>query len=256
VEWNGPTLDRLNNTLVTGSVDVCFIIKLGTTQYSPQAISFGGTVEPDGPTTGWVTALDAETGAVRWRYQAEKPVIAGVTPTAGGVVFTGDLAGNLLVFDSKTGELVHKANTGGALAGGVVTYEIAGRQYVAFASGNVSRTAFGALGLPSVVIMSLNAGRGSSVAAQSKAASGTDAESANLADGRKLYGQVCVSCHGPDGNMLADHQLGTLAARQDRTATIGFIKNPKLPMPKLYPDLLTEQNVADVAAYVHEELGL
>jgi alcohol dehydrogenase (cytochrome c) len=255
VEWNGPTLDRLNNTLVTGSVDVCFIIKLGTTQYSPQAISFGGTVEPDGPTTGWVTALDAKTGAVRWRYQAEKPVIAGVTPTAGGVVFTGDLAGNLLVFDSKTGQLVHKANTGGALAGGVVTYEIAGRQYVAFASGNVSRTAFGALGLPSVVIMSLNAGRGSSAAAQSKAASGTAAGSANLADGRKLYGQVCVSCHGPDGNMLADHQLGTLAARQDRTATIGFIKNPKLPMPKLYPDLLTEQNVADVAAYVHEELG-
>ena len=158
VEWNGPALDRLNNTLITGAVDACFIVKSGKTKYSPNEASFGGTVAPDGPVTGWVTALDSETGDVRWRYHAEKPVIAGVTPTAGGVTFTGDLAGNFLVFNSKTGELIHKAATGGALAGGVVTYEAAGRQYVAFASGNVSRTAFGALGLPSVVILSLQAG--------------------------------------------------------------------------------------------------
>ena len=85
-------------------------------------------------------------------------MVAGITPTAGGVTFTGDLDGNFLVFDSKTGELVNKAQTGGALAGGVVTYEIGGRQYVALASGNVSRNAFGALGIPSVVIMALGGG--------------------------------------------------------------------------------------------------
>jgi outer membrane protein assembly factor BamB len=119
-------------------------------------------VQPDGPITGWVTSLDSETGQVRWRYHAEKPVIAGVTPTAGGVTLTGDIAGNLLVFESRTGQLLRKIPTGGALAGGVVTYAIGGRQYVAFASGNVSPMAFGALGLPSVVVMALkDSGRGS-----------------------------------------------------------------------------------------------
>ncbi|HYK26140.1 MAG TPA: PQQ-binding-like beta-propeller repeat protein [Steroidobacteraceae bacterium] len=155
VEWNGPALDALNHTLVTGAVDSCFIVKLGTTHYSPDRASFGGTVKPDGPITGWVTSLDSETGQVRWRYHAEKPVIAGVTPTAGGVTITGDIAGNLLVFESRTGQLLRKIPTGGALAGGVVTYAIGERQYVAFASGNVSPMAFGALGLPSVVIMAL-----------------------------------------------------------------------------------------------------
>jgi len=155
VEWNGPALDPLNHTLVTGAVDACFIVKLGTTHYSPSQASFGGTVQPDGPITGWVTSLDSETGQVRWRYHAEKPVIAGVTPTAGGVTLTGDTAGNLLVFESRTGRLLRKLPTGGALAGGLVTYAIAGRQYVAFASGNVSRMAFGALGMPSVVVMAL-----------------------------------------------------------------------------------------------------
>ncbi len=259
VEWNGPALDLLNNTLVTGAVDACFIVKLGTTKYSPGDVSFGGTVAPEGPITGWVTSLDSETGAVRWRYQAEKPVIAGVTPTAGGVTFTGDLAGNLLVFNSKTGELVHKAQTGGALAGGVVTYEVGGKQYVAFASGNVSRMAFGALGVPSVVIMALNAGNGgggsaSSAQVQTMPAGSAPAGAPNLASGRRLYSQVCVSCHGPDGTLIADHKLSDLETRRDRAATIRYIKDPKPPMPKLYPDLLSEQSVVDVAAYVHQEL--
>jgi alcohol dehydrogenase (cytochrome c) len=259
VEWNGPALDRLDNFLITGAVDACFIVKSGKTTYSPSEASFGGTVAPDGPVTGWLTALDSETGEVKWRYHAEKPVIAGVTPTAGGVTFTGDLAGNILVFNSKTGELVHKAPTGGALAGGVVTYEAGGRQYVAFASGNVSRTAFGALGLPSIVIMALNAtgtGVPSAAAAASVGASvGQAVGVPDVASGRKLFSQVCVSCHGTDGNMVGDHKLRERVPRLGPAATVSYIKDPKAPMPKLYPSLLTEQNVSDVAAYLQQEFG-
>jgi mono/diheme cytochrome c family protein len=160
------------------------------------------------------------------------------------VTFTGDLAGNLLVFNSRTGELVRKIATGGALAGGVVTYELNGRQYLAIASGNVSRNAFGALGVPSVLIMALNP------SSLPKSAVVTGA-----ASGRKLYSQICVSCHGPDGNLIADHKLSTLKSRRDQASTIRFIKDPKAPMPKLYPDLITEQNVADVAAYIRDDLA-
>ena len=46
-----------------------------------------------------------------------------------------------------------------------------------------------------------------------------------------------------------------LGARRDLPATIGYIKDPKAPMPKLYPDLLSEQNVTDVATYVRQELA-
>jgi len=254
VEWNGPALDRLNNQLVTGAVDACFMVKLGTTEYQAGGASFGGSIEPVGETSGWVTALDSETGAVRWKYHSEKPVVAGVTPTAGGVTLTGDLAGNLLVFNSKTGELAHKAQTGGSLAGGVVTYEAGGRQYLAFAAGNVSRNAFGALGLPSVVVMALNPQRIATSPAASNPAARGPAGAPNLAAGRKLYNQVCVACHGPDGNLVVDHKLGALKARQALSSTIASIKDPKLPMPKMFPDLLNEQAIADVAAFLHEEL--
>jgi alcohol dehydrogenase (cytochrome c) len=257
VEWNGPALDPVNQNLIVGAVDVCFIVKLrASATYKPGEADWGGTIEPDGPATGWITAVNRDTGEVRWKYHAEKPVVAGITPTAGGITFAGDLAGNFLVFNSKTGDVMHKAKAGGAMAGGVITYETGGNQYVAFAAGNISRNAFGDLGFPSVVIMSLNP----SVAPQkldvtgSVAANSGPAGAPSLANGRTLYSQICMSCHGSDGNMLADHKLQNLRPRRDLAATIAYIKEPKAPMPKLFPDLISEQSVIDVAHYLHEEL--
>jgi alcohol dehydrogenase (cytochrome c) len=174
-------------------------------------------------------------------------VVAGITPTAGGITFAGDLAGNFLVFDSKSGRVLHQAAAGGAMAGGVVTYEVAGRQYVAFAAGNISRNAFGDLGLPSVVVMAVDAK--SAITRNVAAAGGSSA-----VQGQRLYGQVCQSCHGPDGNMIADHKLQGLASRQTLAATMAYIRNPRPPMPKLYPELLDEGSVAAVAGWIHEEL--
>ena len=54
--------------------------------------------------------------------------------------------------------------------------------------------------------------------------------------------------------MLVDHKLGNLKARRGLAETIAYIKNPKAPMPKLFPDLLDETSVIDVATWVHEEL--
>jgi alcohol dehydrogenase (cytochrome c) len=251
VEWNGPALDARNNQLIVGSVDICFNVKLAPPKaYKQGSVEFGGSVEPVGPTTGWITALDPATGAVRWKYHADKPVVAGVTPTAGGVTFAGDLGGNLLVFDSASGKLLRKLDAGGAMAGGLVTYSIADRQYVAFGAGNVSRNAFGDLGFPSVVIMALDPKQ---PAAQLDATTSTTSGSeAGL--GQRLYGQVCQSCHGPDGNLIVDHKLGNLAARRDLPSTIEYIKHPKAPMPALYPQLLDEKSVVAVATWVHQEL--
>jgi hypothetical protein len=53
----------------------------------PQA-AFGlqGSVEQ---WKGWVTAIDAETGTTKWKVQIPKPMLAAITATAGGLVFTG-----------------------------------------------------------------------------------------------------------------------------------------------------------------------
>lgn len=248
VEWNGPALDRLTGNLVTGAVDICFIVTLGKATYSAGRLDFGGTVVPDGDATGWITAVDSETGEVKWRYHAEKPVVAGITPTAGGVTLAGDLAGNFLVFASDSGKLLHKTHVGGAMAGGIITYAIDDRQYVAMASGNISRNAFGDLGLPSVVIMTLNP------ESTPSAFDTTTRDNQGIASGRRLFGQVCASCHGTDGNLIPNHPLGNLEEKMTLEDAVDYIKDPVMTMPSLYPDLLDEQAVINVARFILEEL--
>ena len=111
-----------------------------------------------GAATGWINAMDSDTGTMRWRYHTMTVTGAPVTPTAGGIVFTGDADGNFLVLDSKTGALLLKTAMTGPLAGGIVTYMIDGKQYVAFTTGNISRSAAELVGTPTMVIMALSDG--------------------------------------------------------------------------------------------------
>ena len=92
-------------------------------------------MDPFESSQGWLTAVDADTGEVRWKYRSSKPLVAGVTPTAGGLVFTGDLDGNVRAFDAKDGRELWYAPTGKAIGGGVVSYEAKGKQYIAVAAG-------------------------------------------------------------------------------------------------------------------------
>jgi glucose dehydrogenase len=73
---------------------------------------------------------------MKWRCTAPTPLVAGVTATAGDVVFTGDLNGNFLVFDALDGRKLFSFNTGGPIAGGVITWEQGGKQRVAVTPGN------------------------------------------------------------------------------------------------------------------------
>jgi alcohol dehydrogenase (cytochrome c) len=158
VEWNGPSIDVSRNLLFVGAVDWCAVFRSGPVAHVPGQLYSGGSYTQDvAPPKGQLTALDASSGRERWRYQTTAAMVAGVTATAGGLLLTGDMDGNFLTFDSKSGKLLHLYGTGGAIAGGVVTYAIDGKQYIATTSGNVSRTTFGVLGAPSIVVMTLAA---------------------------------------------------------------------------------------------------
>ena len=74
-----------------------------------------------------------------------------MTATSGGVLFTGDLNNDFLALDAKTGDVLYRFNTGGSIGGGVITYALDGKQYVAATSGTVSAF-FGGSGLPAVII--------------------------------------------------------------------------------------------------------
>jgi alcohol dehydrogenase (cytochrome c) len=250
VEWNGPAFDPQHQLLFVGAVDFCAIFKSdpGST-FTPGGLNFGGTWSPGlEPARGWISAIDASTGKIRWRYHAEAPVLSGITPTAGGILFGGDNAGNLLALNSVTGEVLKKVPTGGALAGGVITYEQNGKQYVAFTSGNLSRSIWGATGRPSIFILALP----DFVASQVE-----QPPISNIAHGREVFYGTCAICHGADGKNISinGRDLTTVKQRMSVEQIISWIKNPKPPMPKVFPEPLQaseEAELRDVAAFLHE----
>ena len=95
----------------------------------------GKTEGDDQSSYGHLSAVDVATGAIKWRYKDDYPLVGGTMATAGGLVFTGDQKGYALAFDDTTGELLWKFQTGSTVRGQPATYQVNGRQYVAIPSG-------------------------------------------------------------------------------------------------------------------------
>lgn len=246
VEWNGPALDPGLNRLFVGSLDYCaiFMSAPGSTKPQPGGYLMGGTWSGIGTPRGWIYALDADTGAVAWRFHADHAVLGGITPTAGGVLLAGDNAGAFMVFDSASGKLLKRIDTGGSLSGGVITYEVRGRQYVAMTSGNVSRSLFGATGRPHIRVMALP----EQVIAEQNAAAGSAVE-----HGRTRYYASCAVCHGAEGNAWNPVELKMVKRKLDHAALVAFIKNPRQPMPRVFAEPLNaedEQAISDIATFL------
>ncbi|MCC6710165.1 MAG: PQQ-binding-like beta-propeller repeat protein [Gammaproteobacteria bacterium] len=253
VEWNGPAFDRSNKAIVVGSVDWCAIETAEEGfKFKPGQFNLGGTFKFSDVARGWVTSLDADIGAVRWKFETPGPMVSGIVPTAGGVIFAGDMKGNFFALNAADGKELYRSQTGGAMAGGVISYNRKSRQYVAAVAGNVSRLTFGVTGSPTLLIYALG-GNGKGGAAPVAAAPA--ATSLANASGAEIYGKICANCHGGNGEGVNGPALKGLATRMDEAMTIAWIKDPtaKKPgamMPKLYPEPLSEQAVKNVAAYV------
>jgi alcohol dehydrogenase (cytochrome c) len=151
-EWNTPGYDPTTNLIISGAVDWCDTVRItddkklaavpigqpftGIAYLNPINM-FGKEATIDKDWAGWVYATDADSGIWKWRVKSNFPVLGAITPTAGGVVFFGDLGGNFYALDAATGQKLwgQVLGTGGAIGGGVITYTVDGVQKIAVADG-------------------------------------------------------------------------------------------------------------------------
>jgi alcohol dehydrogenase (cytochrome c) len=148
-EWNGPAFDPMTNLIMVGEVDWCTTATLQPedkiqktkdgTPWSGEAsinpFNIWGKQDPFGDWAGWIYASDADSGAWKWRVKTNYPIQSGVTPTAGGIVLFGDMGGNFYAIDATNGQKLWGQKIGGAVGGGVITYQTEGVQKIAVATG-------------------------------------------------------------------------------------------------------------------------
>jgi quinohemoprotein ethanol dehydrogenase len=84
------------------------------------------------PYSSELRAIDPLTGKTRWSAPMQGwQDRGGVLTTAGGLLFQGNLAGQLRVFDKASGKLIKSIATGTSILAAPMTYRVKGVQYVA-----------------------------------------------------------------------------------------------------------------------------
>ena len=149
-EWNGPAYDPDVNLIITGEMDWCTTVRRQTDEQLQDAPTggpwfgnsmrnpfhlFGRQDETGSFWGGWLYAVDADTGVWKWRMRSNYPIVGAVTPTAGGLVFVGDVGGNFYALDAATGDKLWGQKIGGAIGGGVIAYRADGSEKIAVTTG-------------------------------------------------------------------------------------------------------------------------
>jgi len=99
---------------------------------------FGRFVDPANPPQKILRAFNIETGKVGWQIVLPGPVqsnYSGVLSTSGGLLFFGESSGGFAAVDARTGRYLWHFETNRPIKASPMTYAIAGKQYIAIASG-------------------------------------------------------------------------------------------------------------------------
>jgi alcohol dehydrogenase (cytochrome c) len=95
-------------------------------------------VIPSEKQSGNITAVDYNTGKIRWQVKTPQPMIGGILATAGGLVFTGEGNGKFAAYNSSDGKELWSFQAGAGVNAPPSSYTVGGKQYIVVgAGGNV-----------------------------------------------------------------------------------------------------------------------
>jgi alcohol dehydrogenase (cytochrome c) len=136
VQYNGGSYLPETNAFYVPSIDQCAVFtSSGTATYLAGREYFGGEATVQGPSSGWMSAVDLNTGGFLWRKKLALPGLGGALSLSTGLVFSGQLDGDFIAYDAKTGAVLWHFPTGSAIKAPASAYVVDGKPYVAVASG-------------------------------------------------------------------------------------------------------------------------
>jgi alcohol dehydrogenase (cytochrome c) len=222
IEWNGGAYDPGSNLFLVPSTEECGVFKLASDaapEYIPGQPYAGGALPRRRNGTGTLSAVDVNTGKLRWRNSLPYPAEGGVLITSTGLAFTSDVGGNLYAFDAATGHQYWKTNTGSSIVAPISAYNVNGTDYLAVLVGEAGNQQ--TPNLPSTEgsrVIAYRLGEGDPIVngtegqlASANAPNGRGGESegppeksigsapytaAQVARGAEIYAKECAVCHG------------------------------------------------------------
>ena len=89
---------------------------------------------------GVLRAFDVNQNKVAWEWSNRTPLISHTLSTGGDLVFQGTAEGMVVALDAKSGRELWSFSLGTPQSGGIMSYAVDGKQYVAVAAGGTLRS--------------------------------------------------------------------------------------------------------------------
>ena len=140
VEWSPMTVDAGLGPVYAINLHQPMTYHVESTPYPDGKLWLGGAFKVIASEEQWgnVTAVDYNTGKIRWKVKTPQPMIGGIMATAGGLVFTGEGNGQFKAYESATGNVLWNFQAGAGVNAPPASYTVDGKQYIVVgAGGNV-----------------------------------------------------------------------------------------------------------------------
>ena len=140
VEWSPMTLDANLGLVYAINLHQPMTYHVESTPYPGGKLWLGGAFKVIASEEQWgnVTAVDYNTGQIRWKAKTQQPMIGGILTTAGGLAFAGEGNGLFKAYDSATGNVLWQFQAGAGVNAPPSSYTVNGKQYIVVgAGGNV-----------------------------------------------------------------------------------------------------------------------
>ncbi len=137
VEWSPMAVDERLGLAYAMNLHQPMTYHVESTPYPGGKLWLGGAfkVIPTEEQWGILSAVDYNTGKIRWEFKTPQPLIGGVLATAGGLVFFGEGNGRFNALDAATGALLWSFQAGAGVNAPPASYTVDGKQYIVVAAG-------------------------------------------------------------------------------------------------------------------------
>ncbi len=137
VEWSPLAIDPNLGLSYAINLHQPMTYHVESSPYPEGKLWLGGAFKVIASEEQWgnVTAVDYNTGAIKWQVKTEQPMIGGILATAGGLVFTGEGNGLFKAYDSETGSELWRFQAGAGVNAPPASYTVGGKQYIVVAAG-------------------------------------------------------------------------------------------------------------------------
>jgi len=144
VEWSPMTTDVSKGLVYAINLHQPMTYHVESNPYPEGKLWLGGAfkVIPSEEQWGNVTAVDYNTGKIRWQVKTPEPMIGGIMATAGGLVFTGEGNGLFKAYDSASGSILWQFQAGAGVNAPPSSYTVGGKQYIVVGAGGNAQLNF------------------------------------------------------------------------------------------------------------------